>query len=102
MIRALSPDEVLELPAVVDLATAGQALGIGRTKAHELARAGELPLPVIRIGSAYRVRRADLLAWLKISDDRPEPTSSTTTTAPKPADDCHRTSRPRSPTSRDL
>jgi excisionase family DNA binding protein len=102
MTRALTTDEVLALPAVVDVPTAGRCLGFGRTKTHELARSGELPVPVLRIGSAYRVRRADLLAYLKIDDDRPEPTFSTTTTAPKPADDCHRTSRPRSPTSRDL
>jgi excisionase family DNA binding protein len=73
MTRGLAPDEVLALPAVVDLTTAGRALGIGRTKTHELARAGDLPVPVLRIGAAYRIRRADLLRYLGIDDDRPEP-----------------------------
>ena len=31
-------------PAVTDLVTAGRALGIGRTRAYELARAGQFPV----------------------------------------------------------
>ena len=38
---ALSPEEVLALPAAVDLATAGRALGIGRSTAFDLARRGD-------------------------------------------------------------
>jgi hypothetical protein len=54
-------DELLALPVSMDLVTAGRALGIGRTKAHELVRAGAFPVRVLRIGHAYRVTRADLL-----------------------------------------
>lgn len=64
MTRGLSIDEVGELPAVVDLVTAGQALGLGRTKAYQLARTGQFPCPVIRAGSTYLVPVAGLLAVL--------------------------------------
>ncbi len=71
--RQMSMAEALALPVSVDLATAARAHGIGRTKAHELARAGEFPCPVLRLGSRYRVTRADLLRSLGID---PSPTSS--------------------------
>ena len=48
--RALTLAEIAALPAVTDLVTAGRALGLGRTKAYELARAGQFPCPVIRAG----------------------------------------------------
>ena len=56
--------EVMTLPAVTDLISAGKALGIGRTRSYELARAGEFPCPVVRVGKTYRVPTADLLALL--------------------------------------
>jgi excisionase family DNA binding protein len=56
--------ELDALPVSVDLATAARALGLGRTKAHELARADEFPIPVLRLGRRYRVKRADLLEFL--------------------------------------
>lgn len=76
--RALTVDEVHALPVAVDLMTAGRAWGFGRTKSHELARAGAFPCPVLRIGNAYRVTRADLLRSLGIdpgtSEAGPAPT----------------------------
>lgn len=66
---ALTRNELLALPAAVPLwPTAARAVNIGRTKAHELARAGQFPVPVLRLGSSYRVRTADLLAFLGIED----------------------------------
>jgi predicted site-specific integrase-resolvase len=50
------------------LVTAGRALGIGRTKAHELARSGQFPVPLIAVGNRYRVRRSDLLDLLGIDE----------------------------------
>jgi hypothetical protein len=81
MIEPLTPDEVLALPASVDIVTAGRALGFGRTKAHELARSGLWPVPLLRLGSRYRVRRSDLLEVLGIADpprngDGPAPPST--------------------------
>ncbi|MEU5943612.1 helix-turn-helix domain-containing protein [Micromonospora sp. NPDC047548] len=62
---ALNQDELLQLPAVVDLATAARALGVGRTKAYDLAKSGTFPCPVLRIGTSYRVRTADLLKLIE-------------------------------------
>lgn len=63
----MTADEVLALPASVDLATAAKALGIGTTLAYELARAGELPVCVLRIGRLYRVPKSSLLEVLGLS-----------------------------------
>lgn len=62
----MSEAEAVALPVSVDLETAGRAWGFGRTKSHELARAGEFPCPVKRFGKSYRVLRRDLLAALGI------------------------------------
>ena len=72
MAASLTVEQVRALPAAVDLVTAGRAFGVGRTKAHELARAGEWPTPLLRLGTRYRVRRSDLLELLGI-DDQPSP-----------------------------
>jgi hypothetical protein len=64
LVHPLSVTELQNLPAAVDLVTAGRAVGIGRTKSYELARAGEFPVPVLRLGNSYRVTRADLLRLL--------------------------------------
>jgi Helix-turn-helix domain len=47
--------------------TAAKILGIGRTKAYELARHGEFPCLVIRVGDLYRVSTSGLLRLLGIS-----------------------------------
>jgi hypothetical protein len=64
--RGLTVAELLALPAAVDLATAGKAWSLGRTKSHDLVRRGEFPCPVQRVGNAYRVTRTDLLNSLGI------------------------------------
>ena len=60
MTPGLSANDVLQLPAAVDLPTAARALGIGRSKAYELAQSGDFPCRVIRIGRAYRVPTIEL------------------------------------------
>jgi hypothetical protein len=57
----MTEEEVLQLPVSVPLVDAGRALLMGRTKAHELARYGKFPCPVLRIGGSYVVRKVDLL-----------------------------------------
>jgi hypothetical protein len=71
MTHGMTEAELLALPVSVDLATAGRALGIGRTKAFELARAGQFPCKVLQVGQKYRVPRTAILAALDI-----EPTAS--------------------------
>ncbi|MFF3897927.1 helix-turn-helix transcriptional regulator [Streptomyces sp. NPDC001812] len=69
----LTSEEVLALPAAVDLVTAGRALGLGRTTAYDLARRGEFPVPLLRLGAQYRCTRASLLDLLGIE----QPTAAT-------------------------
>jgi hypothetical protein len=78
--RALSIDELLALPLVVDVPTAGRAYGIGERLAYELARRDELGVPVLRRGRRLLVRRRDLIADLApdMSED-PAPTGSIAT-----------------------
>lgn len=59
--------DVQQLPAVVDLVTAGRALGLGRTKTYQLARTGQFPCRVIRVGKTYLVPTAELLALLGLT-----------------------------------
>lgn len=62
----LTVEQVLALPAAVDLPTAGRAFGLGRTLAYDLARAGEFPCPVLPLGRRFRVTKANLLKALGI------------------------------------
>lgn len=73
--------ELLALPTAVDLTTAARALGLGRTKAQELARAGQWPTPLLRLGSTYRVPTAALLRLLELAPDTTEAGASTPATA---------------------
>lgn len=68
--EALSLADVQTLPAVVDVVTAGRALGLGRTKSYELARAGTFPCRLIRVGKTYLVPTADLLTLLGLTPRR--------------------------------
>jgi hypothetical protein len=63
-VQAMDRDELLALPAVINLVTAARALGIGRTRAFELARRGQFPVPVLRVGATYRVPTGPLLRSL--------------------------------------
>ncbi|WP_104524091.1 helix-turn-helix transcriptional regulator [Blastococcus atacamensis] len=62
----MTRSQLLALPATTDLVTAAKALGIGRTTAYQLARTGEFPVPVLRLGTRYRVVSSGLLAALGI------------------------------------
>lgn len=64
VVRGMAKDELLALPAAVDLETANRALGLGRSKGYELAKRGQYPCRVLRLGSSYRVVTAELQALL--------------------------------------
>jgi hypothetical protein len=68
----LSADEVRSLPAVIDVVTAAQVLGIGRTVAYELVRTGDFPTPVLRVGGQVKIPTAPLLDLLGLAE-RPLP-----------------------------
>ena len=61
----------LRASATVDLMTAARALGLGRTKAYELARRDQFPCRVIRIGETYRIPTAGLLELLGVAAEEP-------------------------------
>jgi hypothetical protein len=63
-VRGLTGEELLDLPAVIDLDTANRALQIGRSTGYGLAKHGRYPVKVLRLGNAYRVVTADLLKLL--------------------------------------
>jgi hypothetical protein len=61
----------LRTTATVDLMTAAAALGLGRTRAYELARHGQFPCRVIRIGDTYRIPTPGLLELLGVTAETP-------------------------------
>ncbi|MFE2282859.1 integrase [Streptomyces sp. NPDC059443] len=56
--------ELVALPVSFDLDTANRALALGRTTGYALAKSGEYPVRVLRLGRQYRVTRYDLLRFL--------------------------------------
>ncbi|MEU8700088.1 MULTISPECIES: hypothetical protein [unclassified Streptomyces] len=65
--NGMSREELLGLPVSVDLETSNRALGLGRSKGYELAKHGQYPCKVLRLGNAYRVVTADLLSLLGLA-----------------------------------
>jgi Helix-turn-helix domain len=61
---AWTPDAVRGLGLTTDVATAGAILGIGRSKAYELAKSGDFPVTILRVGRRYLVPTNALLALL--------------------------------------
>jgi hypothetical protein len=61
-------DTVRNLGATIDVETAGAILGIGRSKSYELAKAGEFPVRIVRIGRRYLVPTTGILALLNITE----------------------------------
>jgi excisionase family DNA binding protein len=70
--------QLTALPAVLDVPTAAKALGLSRTAAYELIRAGEWPTPVFRLGRLIRIPTAPLLELLGI-DAQHQPTDQPAT-----------------------
>lgn len=85
--RARTLAELQSLPLTIDVPTAGEFLGLGRTASYELVRRGKWPTPVIQLGHLLRVPSAALAALLSAQaepvdpaplddDDRLEPRSA--------------------------
>ncbi|MCZ4605342.1 integrase [Streptomyces sp. Lzd4kr] len=64
--RGMQLAELLALPVAFDLETSNRALQLGRTKGFQLAKQGDYPVRVLRVGRTYRVTRADLLRALGV------------------------------------
>ena len=65
----MTATEVLSLPAVVDVVTAAEVLGIGRTVAYELVRTDRFPTPVLRVGRQIKIPTAYLIELLGLSTE---------------------------------
>ena len=76
---AWTAERVRALGVVTDMATAATLLGISRTLAYQLAKDGQFPVPVIKVGRRYRVPIPGLLTLLNL--DTAEPTAADLTTA---------------------
>jgi hypothetical protein len=63
---AWTGDAVRGLGLTTDIETAGAILGVGRTKAYELARTGQFPVKVLRIGKRYLVPVPAILRLLDL------------------------------------
>ena len=52
------------MPVMLDVPEAARLLGVGRTLAYDLIRAGRWPTPVIRVGRLIRVPSGPILELL--------------------------------------
>ena len=75
-------DRVRALGVITDLPTAAKVFGLGRALAYQLARDGQFPVPVLRVGNRYRVPVAAILAALHLPATPAVPSPSATTTEP--------------------
>ncbi|MGV9976538.1 DNA-binding protein [Micromonospora wenchangensis] len=67
-------ERIRALGAVTDVGTVGEIFGMSRSSAYELARRDRLPVPVLRVGSRYRVSVTAILAALGVPSDPPPAT----------------------------
>ena len=73
-----SVEDLRALGATTDVVTAGRFLGISRNTAYRLARRGDFPVPLVRVGAQYRVPTAALIAALQPQPAEPATTSRET------------------------
>jgi len=59
---------LLEAGPTVDLPIANSALGISRAHGYALAKRGDYPVKVLRLGCSYRVVTTDLLHLLGLAE----------------------------------
>jgi len=60
-------DELLALPPVIDVSTAADVFGLGRSAAYELVRTGQWPTPIIRLGRHIRIPTLPVLKLVGIT-----------------------------------
>jgi len=67
-VRVWTEQAVRALGMTTDVETAGEVLGIGRSKAYALAKAGEFPVKMVRIGRRYLVSVPALLRFVGVDE----------------------------------
>lgn len=65
-VPAWTEQTVRALGMTTDVEVAGEILGIGRTKAYEMAKNGDFPVKILRIGRRYKVSVPALLKLLDV------------------------------------
>ncbi|MEV6927046.1 hypothetical protein AB0M46_21435 [Dactylosporangium sp. NPDC051485] len=75
-------DRIRALGVVTDLPTAARVFGLGRALAYQLARDGQFPVQVLRVGNRYRVPVAAILAALHLPAAPAGSSPSATNTEP--------------------
>lgn len=71
----MTHDELLALPPVLDVPTAGRVLGVGRSLAYELVRTGAWPTTVLRVGKLIKIPTAPLIRLLNEPTPQVAPSS---------------------------
>ncbi|NUS74961.1 MAG: hypothetical protein HOV70_02015 [Streptomyces sp.] len=82
---ALTPEEVLALPAMPAVKQAFAAMNISEGTGYGLIRQAEFPIEVLEFGRAKRVRKTDLLDFLGLRPTAAvavQPTAATNNGAP--------------------
>lgn len=72
--------DLADLPATVDIPTAGRFFGLGKEASYELNTRGEFPVPVLRLGGRFRVVTAALANALGVDLDRLHAVATVATT----------------------
>ncbi len=62
-------DATNEVPRLLRIAEVAAVLGVSRSKAYQLAQAGDIP--TIRMGASVRVPSAALAAWVESRTQKP-------------------------------
>ncbi|SQD93991.1 conserved hypothetical protein [Parafrankia sp. Ea1.12] len=70
--KTWTEEDIDQLGTRTNIVTAGEILGIGRTKSYELAARDEFPVPVLRIKGRYQVPTTPLKHLLRINKENGE------------------------------
>ena len=57
---------------LIPIVWAASALNLGENTVYGMRKRNDFPLPIVKVGRRYLVRRVDLLAFLGLHDDRAE------------------------------
>jgi len=66
-------ERIRALGATTNVSTAAEIFSLSRDTAYQLARTGQFPVPVLRVGRQLRVPVAPILTLLGLPADAPQP-----------------------------
>jgi len=65
---AYTARDIRNLPVLITFAHAADLFEISRSKAYTLRAEGKFPVPTVKIANKIKVRRADIMEYLGITD----------------------------------